>query len=169
MVDLKALVPWRSKSETPATPGDLIDPFVALRREMDRMSDGFVNDFAGSSLRPFAGDWNGLTPALDVAETDKEMVVKAELPGLDEKDFEVTLSGDVLTIKGEKKAEHEEKYGDSYYMERRFGSFSRSLRLPFEAKDEAVEAMYEKGVLTVRIPKPAEVQRAVRRIQVKAA
>jgi HSP20 family protein len=77
--------------------------------------------------------------------------------------------GDILTIKGEKKAEHEQKNGDAYYMERRFGSFSRSLRLPFEVKDEKVNAKYDKGVLTIRVPKPAEIQNAARRIEVKAA
>ncbi len=169
MVDLKALVPWRTRSETPARKGDVFDPFVDFRREVDRVFDDFANGIVWSSLRPFAGDWHALAPALDVAETDKEVLVNAELPGLDEKDFEVTLAGDVLTIKGEKKAEHEEKNGDAHYMERRFGSFSRSLRLPFEAKDDNVEAKYDKGVLTVRIPKPPEVQSAVRRIEVKAA
>ena len=167
MVDLNALVPWRSKSEAPATGRNPMDPFVAFRREVDRMFDGFSHGFAGSALTPFFGEWHGPTPALEVAETDKEVVVRAELPGLDEKDFEVTLAGDVLTIKGEKKAEHEEKDGDAYYMERRFGSFSRSLRLPYETKDEKVDAEYDKGVLTIRIPKPAEVQRAQRRIEVK--
>jgi HSP20 family protein len=169
MVDLKALVPWRNRSETPARRGDVFDPFVDFRREVDRVFDDFANGIAWSPLRPFAGDWRALAPALDVTETDEEVVVSAELPGLDEKDFEVTLAGDVLTIKGEKKAEHEEKNGDAHYMERCFGSFSRSLRLPFEAKDEKVEAKYDKGVLTVRIPKPPEVQSAVRRIEVKAA
>ena len=169
MVDLKALVPWRNRSETPARRGDVFDPFVDFRREVDRVFDDFANGIAWSPLRPFAGDWRALAPALDLTETDKEVLVRAELPGLDEKDFEVTLAGDVLTIKGEKKAEHEEKNGDAHYIERRFGSFSRSLRLPFEAKDEKVEAKYDKGVLTVRIPKPPEVQSAVRRIEVKAA
>jgi HSP20 family protein len=105
---------------------------------------------------------------VDVAETDKEIVITAELPGLDEKDLDVTLAGDVLTIKGEKKAEREQKNGDSYYVERRFGTFSRSLRLPFVADDEKIEAKYDKGVLTVRVPKPAEVQQSVRRIEVKS-
>jgi HSP20 family protein len=89
------------------------------------------------------------------------------LPGLDEKDFEVTVSGDILTLKGEKKAERDERNGDAHYVERRFGSFSRSVRLPFEVKDEKVDASYDKGVLTVRIPKPAELQRPARRIDVR--
>jgi HSP20 family protein len=164
-MNIKSLIPWKEKSQTPATRDDLFDPFVTLRREVDRILDDFFNGSGGTALRAM----NGVTPVLDVTESEKEIVVTAELPGLDEKDFEVTVAGDVLTIKGEKKAEHEEKNGDAYYMERRFGSFSRSVRLPFEVKDEQVDAKYEKGVLTVRIPKPAEVQKAVRRIEVKAA
>ena len=86
-----------------------------------------------------------------------------------DKDVEVSLAGDMLTIKGEKRSQHEEKNGDSTYMERRFGSFSRSVRLPFEAGEEQVDAKFSNGVLTVRVPKPAQLQRAVRRIDVKAA
>lgn len=165
MVDFKSLVPWRNnKSQVPATREDFFDPFVTFRREMDRMFD----DFFGGTLRPAHAGWQAITPAVDIDETDKEMVVTAELPGVNEKDVEVNLAGDILTIKGEKKAEHEQKNGDSYYMERRFGSFSRSVRLPFEVKDEKVDAKFKDGVLTIHLPKPAELQRSVRRIEVKA-
>lgn len=134
----KALVPWRNnKSQVPVTRGDLLDPFVTFRREMDRMFDDFLD---GSSFRPSLAGWQGITPALDIDETEKEMIVTAELPRVTEKDVEVSLAGDLLTIKGEKKAEHEEKNGDSTYMERHFGSFARSVRLPFEVHDEKVDA-----------------------------
>ena len=75
----------------------------------------------------------------------------------------------MLSLRGEKKAEHEEKNGNASYMERRYGAFSRSLRLPFEVKDEQVDATYDKGVLTIKIPKPVEAQQSVRRIEVKAS
>jgi HSP20 family protein len=168
-MDFKALVPWRNdgKSQAPAKRDEFLDPFVAFRREIDRMFDGFFEGF-GRSDRSLTG-WSGLTPNMDLAESDKEITITAELPGLDEKDFEVTVAGDLLTLKGEKKSEHEERNGDSYYAERRYGSFSRSVRLPFEVKDEAVDAKYDKGVLTVRVPKPAELQRPARRIEVKRA
>jgi HSP20 family protein len=120
-------------------------------------------------VRGTGADWRAVTPTIDLAEDDKELVVMAELPGLNEKDFEVTLSGDVLTIRGEKMAEREEKKGGATYMERRFGSFARSIRLPFEVRDEEVDARYDKGVLTIRVPKPPEAQRTTRRIEVKAA
>jgi HSP20 family protein len=166
-----SLIPGRERSQIPSVRrDDMLDPFVSFRREVDRIFDDFFDNFGGRSLRRMGADWPAVTPTIDVAESDKELVVTAELPGLNEKDFEVTLIGDVLTIKGEKKAEQEEeKTGGTTYMERRFGSFSRSIRLPFEVRNEKVDARYDKGVLTIRVPKPAEAQRAMRRIEVKAA
>ena len=168
-MDLKSLVPWRNnKSNVPATREDYFDPFVTFRREMDRMFEDFFTGVGGDRALQSATGWSAVAPTIDVAESDREVVVTAELPGLNDKDFEVTLAGDLLTIKGEKKSEHEEKNGDATYMERRFGSFARTLRLPFEIGNEKIDAKYDKGVLTVRVPKPAEVQKRVRRIEVKA-
>ena len=165
MVDIKTLVPWRNnKSQTPATREDFFDPFVTFRREMDRMFEDF---FGGGSLRPAQAGFQALTPAAGIDETNKDLVISAELPGVSDKDVEVGLAGDILTIKGEKRAEQEKKSGDSYYMERRFGSFSRSVRLPFEVHDGGVDARFKDGVLTVRVPKPAELQKTARRIDVK--
>jgi HSP20 family protein len=166
MVSFNALVPWRNnKSQTPATREDYFDPFVTFRREVDRIFDQF---FDATPLRSSNG-WQGITPAVDVEETDKEMIVTAELPGVSDKDIEVNLAGDVLTIQGQKKTEREEKQSGSTYTERRFGSFIRSLRLPFEVKDAEVDASFKDGVLTVRLPKPADLQKSVRRIAVKAS
>jgi len=157
-MDLKSLVPWRSRSQTPVTRDGSFDPFVSFRREVDRMFDDFFNSFGSTALRP-AGGWDVITPAVDLNETDNEVLVTAELPGVSEKEVEVSLAGDVLTIKGEKKYEHEEKNGmNGYYAERRYGSFSRSIALPFEVRDEKIDASYDKGVLTVRIPKKPEAQ-----------
>jgi HSP20 family protein len=167
MVDFKALVPWRDKSQTPATRDDLHDPFFSFRQHVDRMFDDFFNGFGRRAVGSPSASWAAPTPSLDLTETEKEIVVTAEMPGLDDKDFEVNVSGDILTLKGEKKAEHEHRNGDAHYMERRFGSFSRSVRLPFEVQDEKVDARYEKGVLTIRVPKPADMQRQVRRIEVR--
>jgi HSP20 family protein len=170
MVDFRSLVPWREQSQAPASRGDWFDPFMSFRREMDRMFDSFFDTFPDRSGRALTTvGWSGITPAVDIAETDKELVFTAEVPGVSEKDVEVTLSGDLLTIKGEKKAEHEEKNGGYSYMERRFGSFSRSVRLPFKVEDEKIDAQYDKGVLTIHIPKPADMQKSVRRIEVKAS
>jgi HSP20 family protein len=168
MVDFKALVPWRDKSQTPAPRGDdLHDPFLSFRREVDRMFDRFFTGFSRRAVGSPFGSWAAPTLSLDLTENDKEVVVTAEMPGLDDKDFDVAVSGDILTLKGEKRAEHEHTNGDAHYMERRFGSFSRSVRLPFEVQNEKVDARYEKGVLTIRVPKPADMQRQVRRIEVR--
>jgi HSP20 family protein len=172
MEDLKMnignLMPWREKSQMPAVREDFFDPFVTFRREVQRMMDDFVDGFDNDGLATM-NSWRGSSPAVDIAETDKEMVITAEMPGLDEKDFQISVSGDLLTIKGEKKIEHEEKNGNGYPRERRYGAFSRSLRLPFDIKDEKIDATYQKGVLTIHVPKPADAQKAVRQIEVKAA
>ena len=132
--------------------------------------DFVEDDFFGGALarRPGFARLKDFGPSLDVEDTNKEIVVTAELPGLDEKDFEVTLAGDVLTIKGEKKTETEGRNG-GHYVERRFGSFSRSVRLPFAASDDQVKAKYEKGVLTIRLAKPADAQNQVKRIKISTA
>ena len=169
-MDLKSLVPWRNnKTNLPATREDYFDPFVTFRREMDRMFEDFFTGFGGGRALQDAKGWTAATPMIDVAETDKDVVVTAELPGLSDKDFEVTLARDLLTIKGEKKSEHEEKNGDATYMERRYGSFVRTVRLPFEVGNEKVDAKFDNGVLNLRVPKPADALKAVRRIEVKAA
>jgi HSP20 family protein len=167
-MNLGSLIPWRDKTQVDAHSDTYADPFTSFRREVDRMFDDFFRS-AGQGLQPWSAGWHAMAPRIDISDSDKELVITAEMPGLDEKDFEVTLAGDLLTIKGEKKTENEDRNGNAYYVERRFGSFSRSVRLPFEAGDEQVEANYDRGVLTVRVPKPAEAQRHVRRIEVKAS
>ena len=132
------------------------------------MMDDFVNGFDNDGLATMNG-WRAGAPAIDINETEKEMVIIAEMPGLDEKDFQISVSGDMLTIKGEKKIEHKQKDGNGYHRERSYGAFSRSLRLPFDVKDEQIDATYQKGVLTIHVPKPADAQKAVRQIEVKAA
>lgn len=156
---LKSLVPWKSsKSELSTLRPELVDPVVAFRREVDRMFDAFI----------YGGPFVPAAPAMDVTETENAIVVTAELPGLSEKDLQVHLEGDVLTISGEKKSQNDASNGDNHYVERRFGSFSRSVQLPF-VPEEAVEATCDKGVLTVRLAKPADAERHIRRIQVRAA
>lgn len=159
-MNLKSLVPWKSnKSDLSTIRPELKDPFIAFRREMDRMFDSFL--YGRSSF--FSA-----TPATDITETDAEIVVTAEMPGLSNDDLQVQLEGDILTISGEKKSENEASNGDRHYVERRFGSFSRSVQLPF-VPEEGIEATCDRGVLTVRIAKPAGAQQQVRRIEVRAA
>ena len=150
-MNLGFLIPWKKKSKPPAPPQDLTDPFESFRCEVDRLFDGFFNSLAGRELSPMLG-WQG-APNVQVDETGEQIVVTAELPGLDEKDLEVTLSGDLLTITGKKGAERERKDGKTRHVERSFAAFSRSLRLPFVAQDQTIEAEFAKGVLTLRLPK----------------
>jgi HSP20 family protein len=97
-----------------------------------------------------------LTPHMDVRETDKDIVVEAELPGIDEKDVSLSLQDGVLTIRGEKKHEHEEEKENYRMMERCYGSFQRSLRLPDTVNEDKVEASFNNGVLKVSLPKRPE-------------
>ena len=120
-----------------------------LRREMDRLWEDFFGP-GPRGLRPWTEEW---TPAVDVAETPEQVTVKAEVPGLDPKEIDISLVGDLLTIKGEKKSEREEKKENYHLVERSYGSFSRALRLPAAVDADKIEARYDKGVLAVTCPK----------------
>ena len=136
------------------------DPFVSLQREIDRV----FHDFGRGVRLP---SWTDASePRIDVAETDNDIQITAELPGVDEKDVDVTLSNGVLTVKGEKRAEKEEKGKEYRMVERSYGSFARSIPLPFEVDPEAVDAKFKKGVLTVILPKPAEARVETKKIEV---
>src|SRR6478672_3313672 len=114
------------------------DPFSALRAEMDSLFDSFMGGLPAFSgmFGPNRGRGFTLTPHMDVRETDKEIVVEAELPGIDEKDLSLALQDGVLTIRGEKKHEHDEEKENYRMMERHYGSFQRSLRLPDTVDEE---------------------------------
>jgi HSP20 family protein len=138
-------------------------PLASLHREIDRLFNDFSQEFGRfPTLRS-----GGMMPCTNVCESDGEIEFTAELPGMEEKDVEVTLSDNVLTIRGEKKAEKEEKEKDYRLVERTFGSFSRSFEVPPGIDPSAVKATIDKGVLTVKFPKPA--QPAAKKIAVKAA
>ena len=138
------------------------DPFASFRREFDKL----VEDTLGKGQ--LAG-WPGtdVDLRLDVSETDKEVKITAELPGVDPKEVELMLEGDVLTIKGEKKVEDERKDDQHHVVERAYGRFARSMRLPFAAGERDVKAAFDKGVLTVTVPKPPEVVEKTRRIEIQ--
>jgi len=147
------------------------DPFLALHREMNRLFDeafrGFCMPEGGSGTGALAAV-GVATPRIDVSESDQQLMVRAELPGVDQNDVEITLNDDVLTIRGEKKAEQEDKQENYHVMERSYGSFARSIRLPFTADPDQVQATFKDGVLTVTLPKPAETQQRERRIQISS-
>jgi len=119
-------------------------------------------------IEPFwqAESWIA-APAVDLVEQEKAFELTAELPGLDEKNVEVKVVNGVLTIKGEKQEDKEEKNKDFHMRERRFGTFERALRIPDTIDADKIEASFKKGVLTVTLPKIAEAQKPVKKIEVK--
>ena len=145
------------------------DPFASMRQQMDE----FFEDMSSPFKLTRSEDNILLTPRIDVSETDKELRVTAELPGVEQKDLSVTLTGDVLTIAGEKHSSSEEKSGDKepvyHRVERSYGSFQRAMTVPYEIDPAKVEAKFKDGVLTVTLPKPAEVQRKSKQIEIKKA
>ncbi len=156
-----SLIPWRNKRE--AQPGEL-SPMVALRTEVDRLFDSFLREPLGAIDWPLwgSGKWS---PAVDVAKSDKEITVRAELPGIDPKDLEVTVAGNQLVLSGEKKESSETKDKGIYHSETRYGAFHRTVPLPEGVDTEHVDAQYAHGVLTLRLAKTP--QAATKRIEVK--
>jgi HSP20 family protein len=157
------LIPWGRGRNVPMQRGGDVNPVLALHREMNRLFDDV---FRGFDLAPFGGQslersmgW----PNVEVSETDKDVKVAAELPGLEEKDVEVELANGLLSIKGEKKTETEDK--DRRFSERYYGRFER--RIPIDNVDQdKVSAAFKNGVLTVTMPKLPEAQSKVKRIAI---
>jgi HSP20 family protein len=142
-------------------------PFGAIRREIDRMFDDLWR-FPYSQSPNIASSLPSLTaPAVDVVEKPTEFQIVAELPGLEEKNIEVKCADGVLTVKGEKRDEKEEKDKDYFLSERRFGSFQRSFRLPQSVDADKIEAVFKNGLLTLTLPKKAEAQKNEKKIAVK--
>jgi HSP20 family protein len=133
----------------------------SLQSEVNRLFDTF---FGGGSANGTLRRW---VPPMDLVETDDHLVLRADLPGLDTDDVNIEVKDGILTVSGERRAEHEEKTDDYYRVERAFGGFSRSLTLPEHVDAERISASFDKGVLEVRIPKPEE--RKPHRVQIGAA
>ncbi len=162
-----------------ATPQAGVYPLLALRDQMDSLFDDFMSNWRMPSLSRELMDFSpfqvptaregGLEVKFDVADSDDAIEVTAELPGIDEKDVELTLDNGVLTIKGEKKSETETKERDYYLSERRYGSFSRAMRLPETVDQDKVKASFDKGVLSVTLPKRAEAKAKKKKIAISKA
>lgn len=140
------------------------NPFSFLQQEIDRLFEGVTRGFP--NFPSFTGTGANM-PQMDVSESDKAIEIEAELPGLETKDVQINLADNVLTIRGEKKSEREEKDKDYHLVERSFGSFSRSVQLPQGVKPEDVSAEIAKGVLKVTVKKPAPAQS--KQIEIKSA
>jgi HSP20 family protein len=168
--------PAESQSKAPAPREEPWMPFDTLRREIDRLFEDFRPIGWRSPFRRPSGfetAWPRLegwqvAPAMDLVEKEGGYEITAELPGLDEKNVEITLSDDILTIKGEKKEEKEEREKEYYLSERRFGSFQRTFRLPEGVNTDQIDASFRNGVLTVTLPKSAEARKSAKQISVKA-
>ncbi len=133
------LTPWRPFGE-----------LRTLRREMDKLWEEF---FGNQQLTSSETAW---MPAIDISETKDAIVVRAEVPGMKAEDIEINLTGDILTIKGEKKHESEEKDENFHRIETRYGAFQRVIRVPVTVDSNKIQAKYEKGILKVTLPKREE-------------
>lgn len=155
-MNLRSLIPiGRDRS--------VASPFMSLQREIDRLFEDFSRGFptiAGNGA-------TALMPSMDVTETDKEIEITAELPGLEEKDVQINVADNILTIRGEKKAEKEQKDKNYRLVERSYGAFERTLELPEGVNADAIKANISKGLLKVTVPKPAPTQ--AEKIEVKSA
>ena len=159
---VRDLIP-RIRSRVPALRSESMNPLAAFHEEMNRLFDDFWREFdgVGTSLMPSSG-----FPRVEVIETEREVRVEAELPGMEEKDIEVTLHNGVLTIRGERQRASEDKH--RRVSERYYGQFDRRIALPAEVDDEKVTASFQKGLLTVTLPKTAREVEDVKRIRINS-
>ncbi len=145
------LVPWKPFRE-----------ITSFRKEMDNLLNRFF------TRSPLAETWGEeWLPSMDITESAANIVVQAELPGLEAKDLDISLTEDVLTIKGEKKKEGETKDEHHHYSERYYGAFQRSFRLPASVQADKIEARFEKGVLKITLPKSEEAKKKEIKVKVQ--
>jgi HSP20 family protein len=162
---MKYMAPWRWGKDLALRKETEDYPIATFQRAINSLFDDF---FRGVDFAPLEDGLSRFNPRVDMTEDDKNVTITAELPGLDEKDIELNLSKDILTIKGEKKEEKEEKGKERYYMERSFGSFQRMISIPSEVDTTKVDATFKKGVLNITLPKLAKAKETQKKIQIKA-
>ena len=163
-MSVRDLIPWGRNTQVPSTYRDSErEPFLALHREMNRLFDDVFRSFGTrwSTLKPW---WSEGWPNVEVSETDKEIRVTAELPGLEEKDIEVLLDDSGLTLRGEKQSETDDKV--KQFSERYYGRFERRIPLYQEVEQNRVDARFKNGVLTVTLLKTAKAQSQTKRIAI---
>ena len=158
---IKDMVPTKMRS--PLRRREEKNPFLSLRQEMNRLFDSSFDDF---SIRPFKETWERTFPQVNIKENDKEIEVSAELPGMDQKDVDISLYNNVLTIQGEKKQKKEDKEGDYYHMECSYGSFHRDIALSSEVDESKIKADFKNGVLKITLPKKEEARRKAKKIEI---
>lgn len=167
-MSVRDLIPWnRERSQVPTVfrDDDARDPFLSLHREMNRLFDDVFRGFGGHvSTLGKASSFGGAWPNVEVSDNEKEIRVTAEVAGLEEKDIEVLLEDGVLTLRGEKKAESEDK--DRRFSERFYGRFERRIPFGYEIEDDKVRADFKNGVLSVVLPKTERAQAKAKRITI---
>ena len=166
-----ANAPVELKQTSPAA-ANTGDPWRSLRTEMDRLFDRFATGWNMPTFGRLFDSGNGsdtMSPVVDITESDATYEMTAELPGMTEKDIEVELSGDVLTLKGEKRTEKEQKDKSMYLSERSYGTFQRSFAVPDGVDRDNVTAEFSNGVLKISLPKTAKALEQQKKIEVKAA
>ena len=158
---LRDLITWgRDQPSVPSRRGEEVSPFLTLHREMNRLFDDVFNTFGATSLANRMPAW----PSVEVIQSDKDIRISAELPGLDEKDVEVLVDNDALTIRGEKRSETQDQ--ERRFSERHYGRFERVIPLPFAVEEDKAEASFNNGVLTVTLPKSAKAEEKAKRIAI---
>ena len=163
-MQIKDLIPWAQKDHEPEGKSDDQNPIATLQRDMNRVFETFWNR-AGHMDWP----WGGSDAKSDVVDTGDMIEVSIELPGMEMKDIDVTVSDDMLTIKGEKKVERKEEKKGYYLSERSYGSIYRTIPLPPGVDGDKAEASFKNGVLTIKLPQTPEAKAKVKRIEVQAA
>lgn len=162
-MQIKDLIPWARKNGAPEAKTEEANPIAALQRDMNRLFENFW-----SRMGDLDWPWGGGEAKSDVVETKDAVEVSIELPGMDMKDVEVTVTDDMLTVKGEKKIERQEEKKGYYLSERSYGAIYRTIPLPPGVDGEKAEASFKNGVLTIRLPQTPEAQAKVKRIEVRA-
>lgn len=158
----RSLAPWRRGGLSPFAGS----PWGQMQEQFNRIFEDFWRDFDDGEMLPAAAQ---LTPQIDVAEEDEAWRITAEMPGVEEKDVELTVSEGVLTLSGEKKVDTEKKEKNWYMHERAYGSFRRSLRLPPGADLDKIGAKFQNGVLEITVPKRPEAKQSARKIEIGKA
>lgn len=169
MLNVRDLIPWSRDREMTAARPEVEHPFFGLQREVDRLFEDFWRGFNAPVQSRMGTGAGAMTPRIDVAENENDVVVTAELPGIDEKDVDLTLADNALVIAGEKRAETEKSEQGYRYTERSFGSFRRTIPLGIEVVEDKVEASFKNGVLTVTLPKSPDSRAKRRKIEIKGA
>ena len=166
MLSMKSLAPWRGRRGLRRREREAEYPLDVFHREFDHLFENLWRDFDLPMLGRYEMPFGTAMPRMDMTEDEDRIHLAVELPGMDEKDVEVTLSENVLTIKGEKKVETEETEKPYAYMERSYGSFCRRIPLDIEVVTDKVEATFEKGVLSINLPKTAEAKKTYKKVPI---